>query len=151
MSTVPPQFTYERQVQFSETDMAGIVHFANYYRFMEEAEHAFFRSLGLKIMDANPDGSFVGWPRVRAACSFEAPAHYGDQLQIDINVQRRGVKSLTLTYRIRRGDAVLANGEMKTVLCRKVAGQAMQSIEIPESVAAVLVEQPVPRLGTADG
>ena len=37
------KFSYEHRVEFFETDLAGIVHFANYYRFMEQAEHAFFR------------------------------------------------------------------------------------------------------------
>ncbi|MBL8848408.1 MAG: acyl-CoA thioesterase, partial [Planctomycetaceae bacterium] len=42
-----PHFVSQRRVQFSETDMAGIVHFANFFRWMEEAEHEYFRSLGL--------------------------------------------------------------------------------------------------------
>jgi acyl-CoA thioester hydrolase len=49
MST--PPFITTHRVEFFETDLAGIVHFANYYRFMEQAEHAFFRALGLKIHD----------------------------------------------------------------------------------------------------
>ena len=39
------EFTITRRVEFSETDMAGIVHFSNFCRYMEHAEHAFFRSL----------------------------------------------------------------------------------------------------------
>lgn len=57
------QFITTRRVEFADTDMAGIIHFANYYRYMEEAEHAFFRSLGLRIMQSQPDGSVIGWPR----------------------------------------------------------------------------------------
>jgi len=30
--------------------MAGVVHFSNYFRWMEIVEHAFFRSLGLSVM-----------------------------------------------------------------------------------------------------
>ena len=30
------QFTISRLVEFSDTDMAGIVHFTNFYRYMEE-------------------------------------------------------------------------------------------------------------------
>ena len=41
------RFVMRDIVQFSETDMAGIVHFSNFFRFMERTEHAFFRSLGL--------------------------------------------------------------------------------------------------------
>src|SRR5689334_6065032 len=42
-------FRYTRRVQFSETDMAGIVHFSAYFRFMEEAEHALWRAAGVSI------------------------------------------------------------------------------------------------------
>ncbi len=99
-----PQFTFDRRVQFSDTDMAGIVHFANFYRYMEEAEHEMFRSLGEKIVENQPDGSVVGWPRVRASCSFEAPAYYDDLIAIDIYITRVGVKSLTMSFKFRRGD-----------------------------------------------
>ena len=40
---MPYEFKLTRQVEFSETDMAGIAHFTNFFRFMEAAEHAFFR------------------------------------------------------------------------------------------------------------
>ena len=31
-------FTLKRTVQFAETDMAGVMHFSNYFRIMEETE-----------------------------------------------------------------------------------------------------------------
>ncbi len=40
-------FRTKRRIEFAETDMAGIVHFSNYFRYMEETEHEFLRSLGL--------------------------------------------------------------------------------------------------------
>ena len=45
------EFKATRQVEFSETDMAGIMHFSNFFRFMETAEHGFYRSLGAVPMD----------------------------------------------------------------------------------------------------
>ena len=38
-----------RRVEFCDTDMAGIVHFANFFRWMESAEVEFLRSLGLSV------------------------------------------------------------------------------------------------------
>ena len=38
-----------RRVQFYETDAAGVVHFSDYFRYMEEAEHALWRAAGLSI------------------------------------------------------------------------------------------------------
>ena len=43
------EYKIVREVEFSDTDMAGIMHFSNFFRFMEAAEHGFFRSLGLSI------------------------------------------------------------------------------------------------------
>src|SRR6516225_727746 len=109
------KFTFTRRVQFFDTDMAGIVHFANFYRFMEEAEHEMFRSLGFKIVEKQPDGSVLGWPRVQASCRFEAPAYYDDLIEIDITIARVGVKSLTMSFIFRRGTTRLATGDLKTV------------------------------------
>ena len=74
---MPYEFKVVRRVEFSETDMAGIMHFSNFFRFMETAEHGFFRSLGLAIINdkAHPG---IGWPRVRAECDYKAPLHFQD-------------------------------------------------------------------------
>ena len=70
---MPYEFKTTQQVEFSDTDMAGIMHFANFFRFMEVTEHAFLRSLGLSV-HMEEDGRTIGWPRVRAAsCSTPAP------------------------------------------------------------------------------
>ena len=42
-------FVTTRRVEFGDTDMAGIMHFANFFRFMEAAETDFLRSLGLSV------------------------------------------------------------------------------------------------------
>ena len=46
--------------------MGGIVHFPRYFDYMELAEHAFFRSLGISIHVPLEHGR-TGWPRVHAA------------------------------------------------------------------------------------
>jgi acyl-CoA thioester hydrolase len=124
-------FVAQHRVEFFETDLAGIVHFANYYRFMEQAEHAFFRSLELKIHGNLPDGTVFGWPRVSATCSFKSPAYYEDLLDVGITIARLTSRSLTTGYEIRRGDQLLAIGEMKTAYCIIPAGAKLESAEIP--------------------
>src|SRR5262249_47928566 len=58
-----------RRVHFYETDMAGLVHFSVFFRYMEEAEHALWRAAGLTI--ATVDEEF-GFPRVSASFDFHA-------------------------------------------------------------------------------
>lgn len=127
-------FKTTRRVEFHETDMAGIVHFSNFYKYMEQAEHEYFRSLGLTIVDTQDDGSVVGWPRVSAQCSFESPVFYGDELEIQLFVERVGVKSLTIKYEFWRDETKIAKGKMKTVCCHFTRGEPMKSIEIPKSI-----------------
>jgi acyl-CoA thioester hydrolase len=134
------QFITTRRVEFADTDMAGIIHFANYYRYMEEAEHAFFRSLGLSIMQSQPNGSVIGWPRVSASCSFEAPAYFEDSLEVRLNVVRKGVKSLNYEIEFWRGETRLAHGKLKTVCCVCRLGQPLVSIPIPAEYADTIVE-----------
>src|SRR4051794_1938674 len=54
-------FQYSRRVAFAETDLAGIVHFSTFFRYMEEAEHALWRAAGLPVFQTMNN---AGWPRV---------------------------------------------------------------------------------------
>lgn len=134
------QFVYHRIVQFAETDMAGIVHFSNYYRYMEEAEHAFLRSIGLSVMMTLPDGTVIGWPRVRSSCNYVAPARYQDEIDIRVNVARKGVKSLTFDFEFWRGETRLARGSVKTVCCVIAHNEDLKSIPLPPDIDAKIVE-----------
>ena len=136
------QFITTRRVGFADTDMAGIIHFANYYRYMEETEHAFFRSLGLSIMQRQSDGAVIGWPRVSASCSFEAPAYFEDELEVRLSVIRKGVKSLSYEIEFWRGSTRLAHGRLKTVCCLCRAHQPLVSIAIPAEYSDRILEMP---------
>jgi YbgC/YbaW family acyl-CoA thioester hydrolase len=128
-----PRFTTTCRVQFVDTDMAGIAHFSNYYRYMEQAEAEFFRKHGENLVRKQPDGTNVGWPRVGTSCRYHAPAYYDDILDVKLFVHRRGVKSVTLNFEFWREETLLANGQMKTVYCRFAPGQPIESIEIPDT------------------
>jgi len=130
-------FQTRRRVEFCETDMAGIVHFSNFYRWMEQTEHEFYRSHGLTIVDHQPDGETFGWPRVQAQCRFHSPARYDDILDVELQLQRIGVKSLTWETTFRIDDRLVATGTIKTVCCVVRPGQPLQSIEIPDKYLRV--------------
>ncbi|MEC8941576.1 MAG: hotdog domain-containing protein, partial [Verrucomicrobiota bacterium] len=78
-------FEYQRRVEFHETDLAGIVHFSNFYRYMETAEHEFMRSLGHPVHRQMAEAE-IGWPRVSASCEFRKPARNDDILVIRVSI-----------------------------------------------------------------
>jgi YbgC/YbaW family acyl-CoA thioester hydrolase len=128
---MPSEFTTTRRVEFIDTDMAGIVHFANFYRYMEHAESEFFRSLGLKLLEKREDGSWVGWPRLAASCSFRAPAYFEDVIMVRLRIIRKSAKTLTMSFEFTRGDTLLAVGELKTAYCLFRPGERLVALEMP--------------------
>ncbi len=131
--------------------MAGIVHFSNFYRWMEETEHEFFRSLGFAIMEPRGDGTYLGWPRVSASCTFERPLTYDDEFQVRLDVERIGVKSMTYVMEVWQEQRI-AHGRLKTACCICGAHAKIESIVIPDSYLAVLKESgELPRKGRKGG
>ena len=137
-------FKTTKRVEFCETDLAGIVHFSNFYRYMEQAEHEYFRSLGLSIVHQTEDGGSIGWPRVSAACSFYHPARYEDVLDISVYVTRKGVKSLTYQVDFKLDGMLIVKGTMKSVCCFFKPHEKMHSIEIPEPYSQLIQESTPP-------
>src|SRR4051812_43106379 len=69
LTAMPLPFHTFRLVEFADTDMAGIMHFSAFFRFMEAAEHALLRSLGLSVY-SEINGEVVTFPRVAASCEY---------------------------------------------------------------------------------
>jgi 4-hydroxybenzoyl-CoA thioesterase/acyl-CoA thioester hydrolase len=124
-------------VEFSDTDMAGIVHFAAFFRYMESAEHALLRSLGLSV-HSEIDGQVVSFPRVSAHCDFRSPARCEDELTIEVAVSRIGGKSVTYTFRVLHDATLVAEGNMTSVCCRLVGDGRPVSIALPGAIAEKL-------------
>ncbi|MCI0381392.1 MAG: acyl-CoA thioesterase [Gemmataceae bacterium] len=123
-------FRVSRRVEFCDTDMACMVHFANFFRFMESAECEFLRSLGLGVHVERAGESF-GFPRVSATCDFIKPARFEDVLDIDVTVQRIGKKSVTYGFDFRKAGEPIAKGQVTSACCRVLDGWKLEAFEIP--------------------
>jgi YbgC/YbaW family acyl-CoA thioester hydrolase len=127
---MPNSFSITRRVAFAETDMAGIMHFANYFRMMEDVEHAFFRSLGLSV-SMQHDQKHIGWPRVSAKCDFSGPVRFEDELELRLCVVRVGSKSFTYEVEFLNRGKQVALGSATSVCCELAKDGQMISIAIP--------------------
>jgi YbgC/YbaW family acyl-CoA thioester hydrolase len=130
-SIVSALFLYRRRVQFAETDMAGIVHFSRYFRFMEEAEHALWRAAGFSIAPADPQH---GWPRVAAAFDYKRPLRFEDEFIVLVRINAVSRRTIRYGFELRRDDAVIGHGTI-TVACVTVNVEgAMASVDLPEGL-----------------
>ncbi len=130
----PCCFEFRRRVEFHETDLAGIVHFSNFYRYMETAEHAFLRSLGHSIHEQVGEAE-IGWPRVRASCQFRRPVRYDDVLTIRLSIEEIRTRSVRYGFRffVDPDDPPVAEGEVVTV-CVRFGRHGIEPIPIPGPV-----------------
>jgi YbgC/YbaW family acyl-CoA thioester hydrolase len=133
------EFKLIRRVEFCETDMAGIVHFANFFRYMEAAEHAFYRSLGFSAMMTHLDPP-KGFPRVHAECDYKAPLRFEDEFETHLLVREKRAKVLSYLFRFRNLSAQpvveVARGLLTVVCVFEKPGGPFVSTPIPPEVAA---------------
>lgn len=124
-----------RRVAFTETDAAGIVHFSNYFRYFEDAEHALWREAGLRIHAAD---STIGWPRVSVTCDYHRPLEFEQEFEICVSVAE--ITGRTIRYEgtiVRNGERV-ARATWKVACVVRLPGGGMKSTNIPADVVGRL-------------
>jgi 4-hydroxybenzoyl-CoA thioesterase/acyl-CoA thioester hydrolase len=140
---MPSLFRTRRRVEFADTDMAGIMHFTAFFRFMEAAEHALLRSVGLRVhhgphQTPEDESHSLSFPRVSARCDFHSPALCDDELEVEVAVLRLGTTSVSYSFRLLRDEDELAVGEMTSVCCRMRPGAPPEPTPLPDDVLARL-------------
>ena len=131
-----PTFHSQRRVEFRDTDAAGIAHFSIFFTFMEEVEHEYLRSLGLSVVSRDAAG-VLSWPRVSAHCDYQGAVRFEDVLDVELDVERVGDKSVTYHFVFRHDGRSVAEGRLTAVCCRMEHG-APRSVPIPEEIAKKL-------------
>ncbi len=131
-------FRTTRRVEFADTDMAGIAHFANFFRWMESAEVDFLLSRGLNV-ELPWEGRRLGFPRVSASCDFAKPVTFMDTVEVVVRVERLGGKSVTYAFEFQKGGEPVARGRITSVCCLITPGHGIEAVEIPEGIRARLV------------
>jgi YbgC/YbaW family acyl-CoA thioester hydrolase len=131
------EFKVVRSVEFYETDMAGIVHYSNFFRYMEAAEHGFFRSLGFSVVTDHTDPP-IGWPRVHAECDYFQPLRFEDEVEIHLLVSEKKSKAFSYFFRFRKLNAAppleVARGKLTVVCVTRDADGKMKSTPVPKVV-----------------
>ena len=121
-----------RRVRFSETDVAGLVHFSNFFRYFEDAEHELWRRCGLSI---HPERSSIGWPRVSATCEFLRPLKFEQEFEIVVRISEMTKRTIAYSGEITGNGDRIATGVWKIACVTRLADGTMKSAEIPADVA----------------
>jgi YbgC/YbaW family acyl-CoA thioester hydrolase len=142
---MPFEYQHSRRVEFSETDMAGIMHFSNFFRFMEATETAFMRSLSLSVV-LTKCGLDVCLPRVHAECDYQVPLRFEDEVLVHLLVEKKTSRTLTYQFRFFKMNTQprteVARGRLVAVCAARQPDGTMKAVPLPAEFSDKLQEAP---------
>ncbi len=99
------------RVYFEDTDVAGIVYYANYLRFIERARSDMLRHIGVDQRGAIEGGEGV-YVVAEVSVKYRAPARLGDDLVVSTVIEKVQAASVVIHQQVMRGDQLLADARV---------------------------------------
>lgn len=133
MQPLRAEFNMQRRVAFADTDMAGIMHFTNFFKYMEETEHAFLRSRGLSVVLNDAKGR-LGFPKLSATCDYQRPARYEEVIAISALIRCDDGKSMTYAFSFDSQGDQIATGQLRVAFCRFPTDKPPYALPITDEI-----------------
>ncbi len=114
MVNVAQPFSWPVRVYYEDTDVGGVVYYANYLSFMERARTEWLRALGFEqpALAAEHGVLFV----VRAVnIDYLKPSRFNDSLQVTVEVVNVGGSRIRFLQRVLRGDEEIVRADVDVV------------------------------------
>ena len=121
------------RVYYEDTDMAGIVYYANYLKYIERARSDWVREMGID-QNAMRDEDGVVFAVRRVEADYHMPARFDDVLDVRTSVASVTGARLVMEQEIRRGDDVVFAANV-TIVCINDAGQPAR---LPANIRLIL-------------
>jgi 4-hydroxybenzoyl-CoA thioesterase len=148
LGTAP--YRHAMPVRYADVDHAGIVYYTRFFHFFHVAFEELWRArVGPRAYSELIDRDRIGFPAVRAECSFAAPLRFGDTAEIEVTVARLGGKSITFRYRIYRAAEAARPRTLSAegnVICAVVDLARFVAIAVPDRVTQMLADLVEPKI-----
>jgi acyl-CoA thioester hydrolase len=98
------------RVRYPEVDRMGVAHHRNHFVWFEIGRTELMREAGVPYAGVEDGGLYL--PVIEASCSYHAPAHYDENLQVTTTVEKVSPVRATFAYRLERTSdgRLLASG-----------------------------------------
>ncbi|WP_439154968.1 tol-pal system-associated acyl-CoA thioesterase [Yoonia sp.] len=107
------------RVYYEDTDLAGIVYYANYLKFIERARSDWVRDMGIDQRAMRAEGLVFAVRRVEA--DYLAPAEFDDALVVGTEIEQVSAARLVLRQVVKRDETILFSA-LVTIICMNAAG-----------------------------
>jgi acyl-CoA thioester hydrolase len=107
--------TVQDKVRFVETDMMGVVHHSNYFRWFEMGRVEYLKQADIYLLDLMADG--IVFPITEVDCQYRASAKFDDIIQIESVLKELSRVKMVFTYRVlKESDGqILATGSTQNL------------------------------------
>jgi len=102
------------RVYYEDTDLAGIVYYANYLKFIERGRSEWVREMGIDQVAMKRDAGVVFAVR-RVEADYLQPAKFDDQLDVSTTISTVSAARIVLDQMVLRDDAVLYAAQVTLV------------------------------------
>jgi 4-hydroxybenzoyl-CoA thioesterase len=129
-------FSTERRIRFSDCDPAGIVFYPQYFVMFNGAMEDWVDAIGIGFENLVAQRR-IGLPSVRIEADFQAVSRMGDRVNLVLDVERVGEKSITLAWRCVSADI----GEVRMAMKQVVVTTSLEThkaVPIPADFRAAI-------------
>jgi acyl-CoA thioester hydrolase len=121
------------RVYYEDTDLGGVVYYANYLRFIERARSEWIRELGIdQIKMRNEEEAIFVVTKIKA--DYLSPAHFDDILTVDTRIKVVSPVRAYFYQNIFREEKVIFRSEV-CVTCTSNSGKVLR---LPEKIKILM-------------
>jgi len=121
------------RVYYEDTDLGGVVYYANYLRFIERARSEWIRNLGIdQIKMRNEEKAIFVVTKLKA--DYLRPAHFDDMLKVETKIKVVSPVRAYFYQNIFREEEVIFNAEV-CVTCASTSGKVER---LPEKIKTLM-------------
>jgi len=107
-------YVFPVRVYYEDTDLAGIVYYANYLKFIERGRSEWVRAMGIDQVAMKRDAGVVFAVR-RVEADYLQPAKFDDQLHVSTMISTISAARIVLDQTVLRDDVVLFSAQVTLV------------------------------------
>ncbi|MCX8069066.1 MAG: acyl-CoA thioesterase [Thermodesulfovibrionales bacterium] len=123
---------YLRKIYYHDTDCGGVVYYANYLKYMEEARTEALLQKGISLKELALRG--LGFVVRKVNIEYKHPAQYQDEISIITDIVKAKLSLIQLNQSIYKENLLLVHAETSIVLVDK----DLKPVSIPQDIKHAL-------------
>lgn len=127
-------FSIEKKVYYHDTDCGGVVYYANYLKYLEEARTEFFLDRGIDLKELTEKKVLFAVARVEI--EYKSPARYQDRLKVFTKVEEARLSTIRFSQEIRREGKTVVKANT-TLVC---VGENFKPLSLPEEIKKAILQ-----------